>query len=382
MRARGIVALAGAGTLVALAAGPAQAAEPVSQASASALTVTVAGQPIGTGEFTMTHDGVKAEAAGTNRPALSLLQPQYAVQSGELSQDATAAPDGTSEACAGVVGQGGVVQVGPENTCITDADTRARLSLGTLDVLNLKKGLTEVLGEDLPLSAVEQLGSVELQLEANALLARCTADSTRAVGGTSIADAQLYAIANGKKVKLADIAHDSLNVRLDDLLSGLQGLPAPLSKTVDQLLSILPTEELPTDALLTIKTNEQVREADGQLSVTALHVEALPGSGLLDVKVGQTSCGPNAGAADGGEPTPTASPTVTPTDGADEDVSGDGGADNGVPTEVPAGLASMPEEDGLGLMGYGIGGAGLVGLAGLGAALLLRQRRLQAERSE
>ncbi len=109
-----LVAFATAGVLM----GALPAYADTSQATASAATLTVVGQPaLSTGTVTAANDGTTETTTGNPNPALSLLGTQTLLTAGVLVQQARAFNDGTSAACAGVVGPGGIVSVGPGGTC-------------------------------------------------------------------------------------------------------------------------------------------------------------------------------------------------------------------------------------------------------------------------
>lgn len=353
MRWNGALALAGAGALLLLTATPAAAVDPVSQASGSALSLNLAGRTAGSGEFVATNDGKTQETSGTNTPALPILGDQQAVVGGAVGQDAIAKTDGSSAACAGLVGRNGTVEVGPHGSCLTDSNGRVILSLGSLDAL----GLGDILGElpqlpDLPeLPSPDELPAMELRIEGNAITASCEAEPGKANGKSAVLDAEVVAIVSGQRVPIADIPPGGLTVSLKELLEQLPELPG-LGDVLDQLIDQLPGDDLETP-ILTITTDEQIREQSGKLHVTALRVAAGPDA-LLDIRVGKATCGPNAQQV---TPTPTPTPTSTPTPTP---------SPTDVPTSVPAGLASTPGDgDRTATASYGLGTLALLGVAGL-----------------
>lgn len=359
MRAKRVLALAGATTLTGLVglaaalplAGSAAAEAPISQASASALTVSLAGRSAGSGEFKAWHDGSTEATSGNNRPAVPALEGQTAVVGGALGQDATAAGDSTSAACAGLIARNGTIEVGPHGSCLPGGHGKVELSLGTLSELGLDdviRGLPETPGLPVP-----DLPGMELRIVGDAMFARCSAEPGKAAGSSSVVDAEVVAIVGGERIPIADIPPDGLRLGLDDVLEQLPDIPG-LSDLLDQL----PTDQIPSD-LLSITTGEQVR-GDGRITVTAMRVAVVPDT-LLDVSVGTVTCGPNqAGPGGGTPPEPSPSPTPEPTD---------------VPTAVPAGLKSLPTQStgeleaevqrGFTVSQVGFGGVATVALCGL-----------------
>jgi hypothetical protein len=106
-------AVVGVVTMGAIAAAPAMAAAPISQAGANAVTVAIAGNKQGTGNTTATNDGSGEQKTGDATPPISILQGQSLFQGGVLAQEATAGSDGHSAACAGLGGNGGsVINIG------------------------------------------------------------------------------------------------------------------------------------------------------------------------------------------------------------------------------------------------------------------------------
>ncbi|WP_020579040.1 hypothetical protein [Actinopolymorpha alba] len=360
--------LAAAGVVVVLAADPGLARVPVSKASASAATVRLGGQSTGTGEFVATNDGGRERTAGRNTPMLPVLEQQATVVGGSLGQDATAAKDGTSAACAGLVSRNGTVEVGPHGRCLTNSRGRVVLSLGSLDQLGLGDVLTKLpkLPEIPGLPDPSSLPELELRIEGSAVTAQCSATPQVARGSASVADAEVVAVVAGQRVPIAGIPSGGLGLGLDDLLAKLPEVPG-LSDPIKALLDQLPADQLPTGDLLTIATNKQTRRGGG-ITVTALRVAVVPDT-LADLAIGTVSCGPNHVLAHRTPPTPTSSPTPPAPEPTE------------VPTAVPAGLASMPGDEvtaarpvsASGPVGFGI--LALLGLAGLTIGGLLHRRR-------
>lgn len=348
------------------AAGP---EDPVSEASGSALTATIGGQSSGSGEFRATHDGTEEETSGTNAPPIPAGADQDALVLGGLSQDATAAADGTSAACAGLVGADGRLQAGPDATCLVDNTGRVSLSLGTLDGLTLPElPLPDVPLPDLPElpEFPAELPPMELLLEAEAISGQCVADPEETSGSAKVLDARIVAVLGGETIPVLDLpasgtADAGLGTTVADLLEQLGSVIPGLDAVLEQI----PREDLPTDQLIRVVTNEQIRDRDrNQLTVTALHVEVVPNN-LADVRIGRATCGPNRQLSVA-RPTPSPSPTSTPTLPPAEP--------QPVPTDVPAGLASV-SGDGGSADGVGLGTALVVGAAGLLLGAYLFRRR-------
>jgi len=224
-----------AGTTVLLVAGP--AAADTSQARAKAAKVTLLGGSIvDTGQVVATNNGTTQTKTGTG--STSVLGGQTLLTAGVFAQDAVARNDGTSAACAGAVGSGGVIQVGAAGPCVPTIGTPAGVTL------NLGTGLAT--------------------LRADAIFAQCTASSTGApTGSATLANAQVFVLGN-TPITLA-------------------GAPAP-----NQGANVPP--------LANIVLNEQITNPDGSLTVNALHVTllpAVPGPPLAEVIVGSVTCGPN-----------------------------------------------------------------------------------------
>lgn len=227
-----------AGATVLLLAGP--AAADTSQARATAARITVAGSSIlDTGQVAASNDGGGETKTGQN--STTLLGSQTLLAAGVLAQDATARDDGTSAACAGAVGSGGIIQVGPADGCTATIGTPNGITL------NLNPGL--------------------VTLGADAIYAECTASSTAApTGRATLVDANIFILG--------------------------QPLPTTLATAP------APNQGLNIPGVATITLNEQTTLADGALRVRALHVVLLPnavtGQPLTDIVIGEAICGPNA----------------------------------------------------------------------------------------
>lgn len=95
--------------------GVAFASGTASSASANALNMTSI--PITTGTETASNDGTQPLQEAGDTPALSILPTEGSLTAGVLQQTATAANDGDSSACAGLIGNGAEIQIGDNGIC-------------------------------------------------------------------------------------------------------------------------------------------------------------------------------------------------------------------------------------------------------------------------
>lgn len=242
------------GASVFLLAGPASA--DTARASATAARVSLGGTSLfDTGVVSASNDGTTQTVSGAGGTVL--LGGQTLLTLGVLAQNATAATNGTSAACAGAVGAGGTIQVGTTAPCTATIGTPNGVTL------NLGNGI---------LPAVPLVPNI-FGLRADAIYAECTANTTGATGSATLVNANIFQL--------------------------LTGTPLPTNPTVNQTINIL--------NLATITLNEQSTTA-GTLTVRALHLALLPNLGLgsllpgllpgnqavVDVIIGEAKCGPNA----------------------------------------------------------------------------------------
>lgn len=230
-----IGAVAGATTLTLMVVATPAFAD-TSTASANALTVTLAGQSIAnTGLSSASNDGTQPTQTASVS-GIHVVDSQNGLDISGLSQQAVARANGTSSACAGAVGPGGIIQIGQSGACTGSANQTHGINIGNGQIL------------------------------ADAVYASCSATST------------------GKPTGSATL------VNLDLGGSGQPGTIAPPPNT-----TIPPP---PSNPLLNIIANEQTLNKDGSLTVTALDVTALtPAQGGLHIAIGTVTCGPNAAAA-------------------------------------------------------------------------------------
>lgn len=228
--------IAAAGVL--LLAGP--AAADTSQATANAAHVTLGSSSVlNTGQVAASNDGTGQVKTGSQ--TTSVLGTQTLLTAGVLAQDAVARNNGTSAACAGAVGSGGIIQVGAAGGCTTTIGTPAGVTV------NLSPGLAT--------------------LGADAVFAQCAASSTGApTGSATIVNGNIFLL--GAPLPIV-----------------LQANPAANGATIN------------VPGIASVKLNEQITNANGSLTVNALHVTLLPnalGSSLADIVIGSVTCGPNA----------------------------------------------------------------------------------------
>jgi hypothetical protein len=369
--------------VLAVSAGPAMAAEPVAQASATGLRLTLGGTPTDSGTYTVTNDGKRETATGSNEPAISALGGQSFIQAGTLSQDAgTVIRDrrGFSAACAGLAGDGATLVEVAEGGCLVPGENLA-LNAGSADLTGI-----QILGDQFPqelqdalapvldpllaglttaLQTVLDGGGIELGLDLGAIQSFCTAEPGTAAGDSDLTDASLFATLGGTRIVLDalrtefETAIDGALGPLTAVIDGAEVLAEALGQVGDQLA---PLEE----NILDITLNKQEFPSDDSIVVTALDLNLLPaaetaGFEVLSAQIGESACGPNTRVAADPDPDPDPDPNPQP---------------QPVPTSVPAGVESAgPGDDGLGA-GGNLALLALVALsAGAGVASYRRSLR-------
>ncbi len=361
-RARGVLALSGAAVLVGLSAAPAAAA-PVSQASATAVRVTVGGTPNDSGTYSAVNNGNGEQTTGDNGPAVGVLGGQQLIATGTLTQDARAQVvdrRGRSAACAGLAGDGATVVAAGEGTCLSGGQN-LRLAAGSLDFSTLQvvqdglvpgdvtqpvqEALSPVIGplaqalDDAVREGSAALGDPGLFLDLGAVQSSCTAGPGTADGRADLANAGAYVEVAGQRVDLVSLpASPAPNTRVVTDLSGVaetvstaltsqfeetvDGALAPLGPVVDESVG----SEVLANALdqisdqltplqqdvLDITLNKQVRPSRDSIVVTALDASVLPAAQAFDVQtlnlqIGESTCGPSGTLAP-----PAASPQPLP----------------------------------------------------------------------
>ncbi|WP_328653871.1 hypothetical protein OG598_08410 [Micromonospora sp. NBC_00330] len=237
--ARTAAVLAGGLAMVVLAASPAMA--DTSQSSASALQISLFGGGLASsGTASATNDGTTESISGNQNPPLAVLGGQTVITAGVLGQNVRAFNDGTSAACAGVLGTGGSITIGPGGSCLVTPGAGVTLTLGTS-------------------------GLASISLVADAIYSSCQATSSPSATGTaSLVNARIVSTILG----------------VDTTLLALPVNPAP-------------NTGLSIPGLIDLTLNGQTTSGVGQLTVTALNLTALGGA-LAGVTIGTSSCGANA----------------------------------------------------------------------------------------
>jgi hypothetical protein len=162
-----------------------------------------------------------------------VLSGQSTITAGVLVQQALANPDGTSAACAGLVGNGGSIQIGSNGDCVVTGAAAGGVTINLPDLLVLK---------------------------ATAILEECQASSN----GTATAQAQLVDAA----------------VFLGSSPTPLVSLP--LNPGAGQSVNAL---------LLALNLNSQTTPTAGEITGTAFQLSVL---NTINLNIGEVSCGPNA----------------------------------------------------------------------------------------
>lgn len=355
----------GAATLSVVAVAPAMAAAPVAQAGANAVTLSVAGNANGSGDATATNDGTTETKTGQETPPVSVLGGQQLLNVGVLAQQATAAVDGTSAACAGLAGNGGsVVNIG-DSSCLDPGD-QADATLGSLDLTGmvvadpgsalapLNQVTGPILAELTPVinQAVDevraQFGDLGLVAGFGAVEGRCTARLGSADGDATLANAGIRVVlpdgAPQAELVLLDLPvnpppNTHLTTNLSDVLdmisealrtnlnNSLDGAGADLNLLIDAFQdnivtairqdvegNLAPLEQ----NLLDIVLNKQIRPTNDSIKVRALDLTVLPvleeqlDAALLNLQIGNAACGPS-GRIEAVAGPPPAEPTALPT---------------------------------------------------------------------
>jgi len=110
-----------------------------SQASALALSASIGPAPnsttlVTTGPATASNDGTPPPTV-VSSSGINVLNQQAQLQVSGLSQAAVANPNGTSSACAGVVGPAGIVQIGAAQQCTGSANATHGINIGNGQIL-------------------------------------------------------------------------------------------------------------------------------------------------------------------------------------------------------------------------------------------------------
>jgi hypothetical protein len=228
--------LAIAGATLAFAASDAGADTSASTAQAVTLSL-LGGTLLNSGTNSAANPGPAGDApiVSGSQPALSLLGTQSTITAGVLAQTAVANGDGTSAACAGLVGNGASIQIGANGNCAVTGGGAGGVTLSLPSLV----GIT-----------------------ATAILAECTANSA----GVETASAQLVD------------AHVSL--------AGVPLLTLPVNPAANTSQGIA--------TVLTLGLNDQSTPVAGEIQATALSLNVL---NVVNLTIGNVTCGPNAATA-------------------------------------------------------------------------------------
>jgi hypothetical protein len=204
-----------------------------SAATAQALDLSLAGGSLVTSGSpqTASNPGGTGTVTSGSQPSLAVLGTQATVGAGVLVQTAVANGDGTSAACAGLVGPGGSIQIGSSGACTVVGAAAGGITLHLPGLVTLT---------------------------ATAILEECTASSS----GTLTAQAELV-----------------------DASVNLVGSPAvsiPVNPAAGSSVSAF---------LLSLGLNTQSTPQAGVIKGTALSLSVL---GVVGLDVGTVTCGPNA----------------------------------------------------------------------------------------
>lgn len=330
-------AVLGATAVAALATAPAFAADPIAQATAQSLTLTIANNSVVSQTVTATNDGTSQTKndASTVPTIAGILPGNSALGAGVAPQDAGANADGTSYACAGIAGTGGgIVHTG--NTSCNINGAPITLNLGSLTLGSVAIDPTSALGSALDQAGLGSvLNTITAALQNNvinsitsalkstplnislggtlsAIEATCTATPTAATGTAHLVDTQggsantpITATIAGQTVTIADLpanpppnTHvltglntvtqtlvDAIKTELAKALGGtLNQLPlgTALQTVQDDLINTLVQQLQPAlqplqQNVLDITLNKQASSDGGKkIDVTALDLQVLP----------------------------------------------------------------------------------------------------------
>lgn len=195
------------------------------------------------------------------------------LSAGVAAQDAFVTDTGTSGACAGLVGPGGLISIDatPQGCVVANPSNPGGVYINLID--------------GIPLTLY--------RLRLDAAYAQCTASAGNpeanppvppsASGSSSVANAVLEQV-----ITVPFVGQTVVPVAVIPVTSApnSQVFPPPP-----------PSPFSPISDLVRIRSNTQTLSPDGsRIDVTALHITVLapaPGGGLLDIKLGQVSCGRN-----------------------------------------------------------------------------------------
>jgi hypothetical protein len=238
-----------------LATAPASASTVFSQAEASAIQVAALSTPLIPNSHAVNY-GYELQVVESLDGAIPLLRGVTLVNTAVYNQTAVANDDGTSAACAGIVGTGGALSIGDDGTCTADTTEGPALI-------------------NLPSFSVAGTG-FQFRLEASALYSYCTAglsdgDSGFSAGST-LTDVTLIANASVLGIPGPD-------VRIPISADGSFSIPEPFA------------------SVISLDVNK-VDATGPETSATALHIGLGPNSSIASIDIGKTYCGINATTAE------------------------------------------------------------------------------------
>lgn len=338
-------AVLGAFTLAGMAMAPAMAAETVSQATANAVTLSVADVAADSGTVSATNDGTGQTKTGDTEPPIGALADQDLIDIGTLAQDAIAGVDGldgVSAACAGVAGDDATLAQVGEGNCIEGGDNIGinidNLDLTGTSTIDPESALGDLATQLEPLDdllydellgtlageiadALAPLGNAGLTGNLGVVESRCEAVPGTATGTTRIVDGALSLTVGTQTFNILTLPvepapNTDIVTDLDAVLLAITGalrtdLEASLGGaliTATELLDV--TEQEIIDAvvsqvaealgpieenLLAGTLNKQTETAPGAIAVTGIDLKVLPAAPgpLLDVQIANVTCGPN-----------------------------------------------------------------------------------------
>jgi len=271
--------IVGGGTLIGVSSASATTA-PVSQAAAQAVNINLLGLKlnVSTPATSVKNNGSETTVTKTATPSISLLTSttEKFLSAGALSQTATAEPDGTSYACAGIVQPTAVVRVGAHQTSCSSTGTGT--GGVTLNLLNIPGvgTITGLLGTDL---AVHLNAVTAFATEADNGTASGSADLT---GGT--VTLTLLTVPYTVPLTIPSTPNATL------LTAVVKALNAnPLLGTVASLVT---TALSPVLKLTTNYQPDTSPDTTGAFQVSALHIAVLGGAAST-ANLAVVTVGPN-----------------------------------------------------------------------------------------
>jgi hypothetical protein len=227
----------------------------VSQSTASAFDVAALSVPL-LPIAAAQNDGSQPTVTSTGDGAIPLLPGETLSNTGLYAQTAIASDDGSSAACAGVVGSGSTLSLGQDGTCDPTTTTGPA-------IINFP-GFT-VLGT-----------GFSFKLQYSRLYSVCTAGPSDSSSGFS-----------------AQSVLGSVSLIAQSTVLGVPGPSISIPISVSTPISI----PAPFNSVVSIDVNQT--DATGPVtSATAFHIGLGPNSSLFSMDIGKVTCGGNAITAD------------------------------------------------------------------------------------